>query len=117
MTKFIVSEDWGNSAKNAFVQKITIAFAKGDSKFILSNVTDDIRWNMIGDQPIQGKDHFVETPQSMKRDTVEVLTIRHVATHGKAGPVGGMLRLENDRLRAYGNFLITYVNTSLRKHR
>ena len=47
MTRVIVSEDCGNSPKNLFLQNLTIAFAKHDSKFILDSVTDDIRWNIL----------------------------------------------------------------------
>ena len=103
MAKIIISEDCGNSPKNIFVQKVTIAFAKRDSKFIINNVTDDIRWNVIGDRLIEGKDRFAKALEKMKKDSVEVLTIRHIATHGKAGAVDGTLRLENGRLRAFCN--------------
>ena len=58
MTRVIVSEDCGNSPKNIFLQKLTIAFAKCDSKFILDSVTDDIRWNVLGNQLIEGKNNF-----------------------------------------------------------
>jgi hypothetical protein len=101
MTKIMISEDCGNSPKNIFVQRVTIAFAKRDSKLILGNVTDDIRWNVIGDRLIEGKDRFAEALDEMKKDSVEVLTIRHIATHGKAGAVDGTLRLENGKLRAF----------------
>jgi hypothetical protein len=57
MTKIIIGEDCGNSPKNIFVRETTIAPAKADSRFILSNVTDDIRWNIIGDRLIEGKRH------------------------------------------------------------
>jgi hypothetical protein len=56
MTRVVINEDCGNSPKNIVVQELTIAFAKGDSKFILNSVTDDIRWNVVGDQVVQGKD-------------------------------------------------------------
>jgi hypothetical protein len=54
MTKVIIGEDCGNSPKNIFVQELTIAFAKGDMKFSLNNVTDDVRWNRVGDRLIEG---------------------------------------------------------------
>ena len=103
MTRIIVSEDCGNSPKNIFVRDVTIAIAKGDSKFILSKMTDDFRRNIIGDQLIEGKDRLAEALDERKRDTVEVLTICHIATHGIAGAVDGTLRLENGRLRAFCN--------------
>ena len=50
MTRVTISEDCGNSPKNIFVQELTIAFAKADSRFLLKNVTDDVLWNILGDQ-------------------------------------------------------------------
>jgi hypothetical protein len=98
MTKVILSEDCGNSPKNIFVQKVTVALAKGDSKSILSNVTDDLRWNMIGRQVIEGKARAAQSLDEMKKDPVEILTIQHIATHGKAGAVNGTIRLRSGGL-------------------
>lgn len=59
MTEVTVSGDCGNSPKNVFVQELTIALAKGDTKFILKNVTDDVRWNVVGDKVMEGKENLV----------------------------------------------------------
>ncbi len=101
MTRVITSEDCGNSPKNIFVQDLTIALARRDSKFILSNVTDDVRWNIIGDTPIQGKDNFAEALEGMKSHKVLQLTVQHVATYGKTGAVDGTTKLENGKTRAF----------------
>lgn len=101
MTKVITSEDCGNSPKNIFVQDITIAFAKGDSKFLLDNVTNDIRWNRIGDKLVQGKDDFAEALEEMKKEKTAQLTLHHVATHGKAGAVNGSIKLKNGKTYAF----------------
>jgi hypothetical protein len=53
MTKVIVSEDCGNSPKNIFVQNLTIALAKCDSRFILESMTEDVHWNILGERDIQ----------------------------------------------------------------
>jgi hypothetical protein len=82
MTRVILSDDCGNSPKNIFLTKITTAFAKGDSKFILGSVTDDIRWNIVGDKVIEGKDRFAEAMKQMKSDTKS--NIDHVATRRQA---------------------------------
>jgi limonene-1,2-epoxide hydrolase len=101
MTKNIIGEDCGNSPKNIFLQKFTIAFAKGDAKFILGSVTDDIRWNMVGEQLIQGKDNFAKALEQMKNDKAVELTIHHIATHGKSGAANGTTKLKNGKTRAY----------------
>jgi hypothetical protein len=101
MTRVITSEDCGNSPKNIFVQDLTIALAKRDSKFLLDNVTDDIRWNLVGDKLIEGKDSFARTLEKMKGDKAVQLTVHHVATHGKAGAVNGTTKMKDGKTRAF----------------
>ena len=97
MTKVILSEDCGNSPKNVFVQEITIALAKGDSKFILESMTEDAHWNILGHQHIQEKEPLVEVLKLSKLGKVTQLTIQHVATHGKAGAVNGIKELADGK--------------------
>jgi len=99
MTKIIISEDCGNSPKNIFVQKLTIALASSAVNSVLNHVTDDIRWDVVGDKVIQGKDHLAEALD--KAEKVMELTIYHVATHGKAGAVNGTRKLKNNQTQAF----------------
>ena len=96
MTRVMASEDCGNSPKNIFVQDLTIALAKGDSKFILENVTEDVCWSLLGDQHIQGKENLGKALKQARNDKVTELVIQHVATHGKTGAVNG-IRKSADR--------------------
>lgn len=101
MTKVIASEDCGNSPKNKFLQDLTIAFATANSKFILDRVASDIRWNIVGDTLIEGKDNFSAFLKQRENDRALELTIQHIATHGKAGAVNGTVTLENGKTRAF----------------
>ena len=98
MTKVIISEDCGNSPKNIFVQELTIAFAKGDSKFILSHTTDDVRSDVIGDQVREGKH---DVANAGKENPASELIIHHVATHGKTGMVDGRIKLKSGKIHAF----------------
>jgi hypothetical protein len=95
MTKVIISEDCGNSPKNLFLQKFTVAFAKMDTKFLVDNVTDDIHWNIVGDKIIRGKDDFASALQEMR--SAEEITILHIVTHGKSGAADGNLKFKSGR--------------------
>ena len=95
MTKVIVGEDCGNSLKNIFIKELTVAFAKGDLKYILARVTDEIRWNIVGYGSMDGKDAFANALKQMKSIKVEAVTIHHIATHGKSGFVNGTTQLED----------------------
>jgi hypothetical protein len=103
MTRIMIGEDCGNSPKNIFVQEVTIALAKGDLKSTLDRVTDDIRWNVVGNGVIQGKDRFAESLQEEKNDKVMELSIHHIATHGKAGAVDGRMKLKSGKINAFCN--------------
>ena len=100
MPNIIIGEDCGNSPKNLFVQKLTIAFAKVDSKYMLSNVTDDIRWNIVGYELIQGKESFAKALEQMKADKAAQLTVHHISTHGKSGAANGTINFKNGKTRA-----------------
>jgi hypothetical protein len=101
MTRVIVSEDCGNSPKNLFLQKLTIAFADRDTKFILESVTDDIRWNILSDNLIEGKDNFAKALKKLRNDTTREISIQHIATHGKAGFVNGIKKFRIGKTYAY----------------
>ena len=101
MTKIIISEDCGNSPKNIFVQELTIALGSGDVSSVLNRVTDDIRWNIVGERVIQGKDHLAEALE--KENKVVELTVHHIATHGRAGAVDGRMKFKSGKTHAFCN--------------
>ena len=101
MTKIMIGEDCGNSPKNILLQNLTIAFGKGNSKFILDKVTDDIRWNIIGDELIQGKDNFAKALQRKKNVKITEMAIHHIATHGKSGAANGTTKLKNGKILGF----------------
>ena len=101
MTTVIVSEDCGNSPKNIFLQNLTIAFAKGDTEYVLNSVTDDIRWNIVGEKLFQGREDFIDSLEMMGDEKVKELTIFHVVSHGKAGAVNGIKKLKNGKTFAF----------------
>jgi hypothetical protein len=69
----------------------------------LKHVTDDVRWNLVGDRLIEGKVKMGELLEQMKNDKVTELTIHHIATHGKAGAVDGRMKFEKGKTIAYCN--------------
>ena len=103
MTKVILREDCGNSPKNILVQDLTIALVKGDTKFILKKVTDDIRWNLVGDRLVAGKEKIREILKQMKNHEATELALYHIATHGQSGAADGTIKFKNGKTIAYCN--------------
>lgn len=79
--------------KGKFLQKINEAFAKSDTAFIVDNVTNDITWNVMGDQSISGKEDFEKALQQMEQDEPMELTIKNIITHGKSAAVDGVMTI------------------------
>lgn len=103
MTKVFIDEDCGNSPKNIFVQQVTVALIRGDIKFLLETLTDDVCWNIPGSQAVQGKDQCIEALNGSKRDPALKLHIHHIATHGKAGAVDGRIQFKSGKTQAFCN--------------
>lgn len=105
MTKVFASEDCGNSPKNLFVQNFVIALAAGDTSFVLSSITDDICWDIVGSRLVQGKDNFLRALEELNKESPQELHIVHVTTHGKVGAVNGTAVLEHGRTVAFCDML------------
>lgn len=111
MARVIIGDDCGNSPKNNLLKDLTIAIVNGDVEFILASVTDDICWNIVGNMLIRGKDDFAEVLEQMKKDQTTTLTIKHIATHGKAGAVDGTIKMKNGKTLAFCD-VYEFVNTT-----
>lgn len=104
MTKITVSADCGNAPKREFLKEINIAFAKGNTDFLIRSVTDKIVWNIVGDRTIEGKEKFTEELEKMKMEKVSELILDRILTHGKEGAVSGIMKMENGKKYAFSDF-------------
>ncbi len=57
------------TATQQFLEKFNKAFARSDIDFILDNVTKTIRWTVVGDQTVEGKEAFEKTLNEMAQET------------------------------------------------
>lgn len=89
--------------KENLLRKINEAFANSDTEFIVANVTDDIRWNVIGDKVVEGKQAFREALKAMEFPVPLDLEIHKVITHGDAAAVNGVMKVPgtNGKGQAY----------------
>lgn len=87
--------------KVKLLKRINEAFAKSDSSYLVKNVTDDIKWNIVGDRIIEGKEAFAEAVQQMESGSPLQLTINNIISHGKMATVDGTLHAENGPLYAF----------------
>ncbi len=101
MTKIIVDEDCGNAPKILLLRDFNIAFAKQNAEFVLQNLTDNIRWDRVGDKLVEGKDQVAKEVDKMQQTKTAELTIKNIMTHGNVGAVDGITKLDNGKSYAF----------------
>ena len=94
MVKITVEANCGNSPKAELIRDMNIAFAEGDSKFILDNMADDIHWELVGVEIIEGKIAAIDALDKMLDDSTEELVIQNVITHGDVGSINGTMKFD-----------------------
>ena len=92
-----VNPDCGNAPKKAFLRDFNVAFAQADIPILLAAVTDDFRWEMVGDKVISGKEAFATALEEMKQYTASELTIDTIITHGREAAVSGTMTMEDGK--------------------
>ena len=94
MTRMTIHADCGNASKKLLLRDLNIAFAQGDVEGILDHFVDGIRWQVIGDADLRGKEAVRSTLEAMKDVVRSELVILSVITHGAEGVVNGVITTE-----------------------
>ena len=95
--------------KEEFLRKFNDAFLKPDIPFILDSVTDDVEWEMVGDQTFHGKEELQKFFDNMD-DSSKLLstTIDAIITHGRKASVNGRMTMENKGAEEHYGFCDVY---------
>jgi len=80
------------TANQELLKKFNEAFASSDTEYLLTQVTDDISWRVLGQAPIEGKAAFEKALREMASDEPLDLTIENIITHGKTAAVNGAMK-------------------------
>lgn len=76
----------------SFLRDLNEAFVRSNSEFILEHVTEEVRWNLIGDQIIEGKEKFREVIEDVDTDEAFELRINNIVTEGSTAVVDGSIK-------------------------
>jgi ketosteroid isomerase-like protein len=77
--------------RSDFLRKFNEAFATCDIGLLLEHVTDDICWNIVGHQTVEGKDAFGESLKEMLPGDKITVTIDKILTHGNLASLNGTI--------------------------
>ncbi|MEC0174833.1 hypothetical protein P4H83_08100 [Paenibacillus favisporus] len=111
--KIICAEDCGNAPKKEFLRAFNVALVGNDTDFINEKIIEDIQWNVIGGNTLQGKGQVFGMLEKLMDKTPTELIISNIITHGYSGSLNGILNLENNMSYAFCN--IYRFNSSLNK--
>lgn len=91
MTKVICDIDCSHSPRAAMVRDFNIAFAMGDAEAILAQLSETMRWEMMGAKVLEGKQSVIEAMPKMTAEVAEELEIKSIVTHGASAACDGIL--------------------------
>ncbi len=89
--------------KKEFLRAFNVAFAEGNVDYLVEHVTDDIRWNIVGDQVVTGKSAFRTFVDAMKESTITELLIENILTHGREGAVAGAMKMTDGQTYSFAD--------------
>lgn len=97
---YICDLDCGNSPKAQFVREFNSWFVSEDTEKILSVLTPDIEWEMVGEAPIRGLEQvrasfFAPDHAAEKRPTLETMAVEGIITHGRQAVSYGTMTMSD----------------------
>ncbi|CAG7651457.1 hypothetical protein ACFQI7_28195 [Paenibacillus allorhizosphaerae] len=111
--KIICAEDCGNAPKKELLRAFNVAFVCNDIGLITETIIEDIQWNFIGNNVLQGKAQVFKMLEELIDNKPTELVISNIVTHGYSGSLNGILNLESNISYAFCN--IYRFNSSLNK--
>jgi len=87
--KITVPKDCGNAPKKLILRDFNVAFITKDKTTLLENIADNITWNIIGDEIVEGKGNFINKLDELYKDKITELLIYDIITHGYVASTHG----------------------------
>ena len=115
------------TTNNEFLIKIAEEFAKGNLAFAEAYLAEDIKWDIVGDNPVIGKEQVLEVSKMSQLQSFPVITIKNIIaaenfviieSAGEATTKSGkpynqrycdIFKFENEQLKE----ITTYLDTAL----
>ena len=63
-------------------KEISEEFAKGNIEFSAKFMAEDIKWNIIGNSPILGKEQVLEVSKMSQLESYPVITLKNILAEG-----------------------------------
>jgi ketosteroid isomerase-like protein len=105
--------DCDNAPKKQVIRDFNIAFARGDVASVLSFLTEEVEWDIVGNKVLQRKAAVEAELNHMAETSFRSLSLDIVLTHGKFGSAVGALTTVNGDVYRFSD---TYEFVRAGKH-
>lgn len=83
--------------KGKMLKELMVKAIEGDVTFVSENVTEEVKWNMVGKQMVIGKEALKNEIESWGNERFSDLQLHHIITHGITASVNGKVNyLQNN---------------------
>jgi limonene-1,2-epoxide hydrolase len=90
--------DASSAPRKQFLVDFNKAFAESDVDYIISHVSEDVVWEMVGDKKVEGKEQMRSELESMAEWIPTELKIHSVITNGKEAAANGELSFPEEKV-------------------
>ncbi|AXK36612.1 nuclear transport factor 2 family protein [Streptomyces armeniacus] len=97
MVQVSVTPDCGNAPKKLVLRDYVTALMTHDTDAVLSAVSDDVEWELVGRQTFRGRADFAAALDTALGDRAATLRLDTVLTHGDEGSVSSTVEFADDR--------------------
>lgn len=91
------------------IEKMNMAFASCDLEFLIDHVTEDIKWDIVGEDTLEGLDDFKEILEKMKAHGNMDITINEITMGENRAVVEGIVKLKKPGKRRRYAFCDIYT--------
>lgn len=91
------------------IEKMNRAFANCDLDFLIDHVTDDIKWDIVGEDTMEGLSEFKDLLEKMKAHGSMDITINEITMGDSRAVVEGIVQLKKPGKRRRYAFCDVYT--------
>ncbi len=112
--EIVIKIDLGNNPQKEVIKNFNVAFGKGDIAFLLASVSENIVWNMVGNEKITGKKGFEVVVKNMAEEEAKKLTLEQMVVEGSVGTAYGTIEDKEGNIWSFSDF---YEFESMENHK
>lgn len=90
-----------NTKNQEFLEEFNKAFARSNSDYIIKHVTDDVKWTVLGDFSVEGKEAFITELKKMESPEPFELAIKNIIARDQLAAVEGTMKSPNGKTYAF----------------